>query len=270
MRPVGQRVMSCLTLFVLSHDDQLAERVPRHPVLHPIDLRTLTFPTQRWADNRLAESRWFLSNEGGGVATPYVGVLSARHDEKWADRPSLNELADVVPRLPQFGRHRGLGANLIRGTRIIEWAEEWHPGIGVMLDAVVAEFRLQVRPGSVPLANTFICHVDRYHELRAFMRAAVEFVELHFGEEPAFSHRCELCQMDAGECDYHRGRRIGFVCERLTMLFFADGGRVRFASFAALDRRVYRSERLNELKMDMFRRLPNRMKTRLSTGASNA
>lgn len=215
-------------MFVLAHDDDTLARVPQNPRIEPVDLRDLDL-APRWQSNQFAETRFLLSEESGWVDTDFVGVASTSFRRKWPDEPSLTYLADHLPRSPLLRSSIGLGPSLSRGNWI-DTAESYHPGMAGVLTKLVADRAVAVSFHRVPQANTFVCSRQAFMGLRRFMLSTLDALMEEYGGDPPFGYRCRFCGTTDpnGVGRYGRDRHIGFLTERLTMLYFAQRPDIRF------------------------------------------
>jgi hypothetical protein len=216
--------VTSLSIFVLSHDDALLAAVPARSELRRVDLRDLGLAGEL-ATNSLAECRFFLSERALDVTTEYVGVLSARHDEKYAPSGvlTLEQLAQGA--ITPYLRPRRVFAPLITGPggQWVEGSDLVHPG----LTALVREAAEQIPGADVSrrtmLASSFIAHRDVYLEFIAEFRRLFETFHARYGLDFPHVYRCSRCGtvFEGGHGRYQRDRHGAYFYERVTALYFA-------------------------------------------------
>lgn len=220
--------MKTVRLYVLAHNDETLSRVPSHPQITKVDLRSLDLES-RWQSNQFAETRFLLSADSARLDTDFVGIASPSFSDKWPDEPGLPYLAEHLPRSPVLGPRVGLAPYLSRGNWI-EDVDAYHPGMTAILEALVASHSLHVTDRRVPQANTFVCSSELLLGLREFMSSLLSEVLDTYGPDLPFSYRCRFCgsTSEEGVGHYGRDRHIGFLSERLTMLYFAKQRGITF------------------------------------------
>lgn len=220
--------MVATQVYALFHDPLSLRSAPTHPRIKAIDLNKLTLDS-RWNTNLLAEARFFLSREGTTDLPEWIGVASARFDEKFSHGPTLEKIVSRVGLIPNLPKNM-LFAPLIMGGAWWETRDEVTPGMTNVLEQIIAHFSLTKLDGKAPFCNTFICHRTRYLELCQFLEEALSFSLDTWGENIPFSYRCHCCGTSSLERigRYGRERHWGFLAECLTALFFtrAEGLRV--------------------------------------------
>lgn len=211
-----------LRLNVLAHTDQLLQSVPTHPVIVRVDLRDLPLE-ERWNSNQFAEARFLLSPALLDDGHPWQGVVSARFEEKWPREPGLVRIAEMLTRRHWLGRRVVLAPALERNDWIAD-ADLGQPGLTALLRQIIAAHHITVGPGPVPYANTFICHRTHLPGLQQFLMEMLTWSLDRWGDDLPFGYRCPSCgttdHIQVGR--YGRDRHIGFLAERLTMLYFSQ------------------------------------------------
>ena len=217
--------MTSLSIFVLSHDLELLAAVPARPELRRVHLTDLGLEGET-ADNTLAESRFFLSSRALDVTTEYVGVVSARYDEKFVPRGlvTLEQLAQGV--ITPFLTPRRVFAPAITGRdgEWVERSEAIHPGMTLLVreaSELIPDVDLSRR---TLFANSFIAHRDVYQEFVADFRALFATFHERYGLEFPHTYRCSHCgtELDCGHGRYQRDRHPSYFLERITALWFSQ------------------------------------------------
>jgi hypothetical protein len=213
-----------LSIFVLSHDEALLAAVTPRPALRPVDLRDLHLP-DAVAGNSLAESRFFLSERALDVTTEYVGVLSARHDEKYADRGmlTLDQLAQCA--ITPYLRPRRVFAPMATrpGGRWVERSDLAHPGLTALVREAAEEIPGVDFSRPTLFANSFVVHRSAYVEFVGEFRRIFEIFHARYGLDFPHVYRCSTCGTvsDDGQGRYQRDRHAAYFYERVTALCFA-------------------------------------------------
>jgi hypothetical protein len=215
--------VTSLSIFVLSHDDALLAAVPARSELRPVDLRDLGLAGDL-ATNSLAESRFFLSELALDVTTEYVGVLSARHDEKYAPRAlTLDQLAQGA--ITPYLRPRRVFGPLVTGFggRWVEGSDRVHPGLTALVREAAEEIPGVDVSRPTVLASSFIAHRDVYLEFIADFRRLFDTFHARYGLDFPHVYRCSTCGtvFEDGHGRYQRDRHGAYFYERVTALYFA-------------------------------------------------
>jgi len=185
------------TIFVLGHGG--VPKVADLPYLEPVNLDDLNL------DNRLAESRIFLSNLPDQVTTDYIGFATYRWNEKF---PKLRPILPLEKlwKLP-------LAKNVVWAPVLAEgWvalSESYHPGMTKYLEEAASYSNMSLTQGHGMWCNNFICHKSVYKEFQQFFRHMFDF----FFEKYGYS-------MDFGDID--EKRRVAYFYERMAILFFSN------------------------------------------------
>ena len=223
-------------IFVAGHTDELLATVANGDEFTTVDLRSLTLD-RPFQGNQFAESRFLLSAEAREVQTDYVGFCGASYDKKFPVIPHLAALPQIARRLrPSIG----LGPCL--SDKWLAESEHVHPGIGAILDRVATEFGLTMLPRPEPYANTFVCHRDEWLRLLDVFQTMLTAILDWYGPAVPFRYRCLRCGAvsDAGSGRYTSARHMGFLGERLTMLYFSSRADIHFFTPLAYQLRASR------------------------------
>lgn len=215
---LGHRSSPLTKIYVLAHTKELLSSVPRASGLFPVDLTRLTLPVC-YQSNQFAEGRFFLSKEALSPGSAYVGVCSARYDEKWLGTQGYGVR---LQNLPAVGKRMSdtdvVAPGIARGW--MEQAEEAHPGMGPLINELL-------QPGNkdapVPYASTFVCSIKVFKELVIYFNQRVEAAIAKYGTRLPYSYRCPHCGTTSpdGIGMYSSDRHFGFFGERIIMSFFA-------------------------------------------------
>lgn len=222
--------MKSLSVFVVSHDSELLAKVPRLPFLRNILLTDLAIP-DRFKGDSLSENRFFLSEEALDVESDFVGLVSARFEEREPDGPGFEGLWDLV----QHMKPNECWSPVVRkaeshfDTSIwIKAQDGLHPGMSKILkycdDRLFHHSTNQT--GVIFTGNQFIVPREQWIKLVHLWREGLGEVEKKYGLLPSFSYRCFNCgtHKPLGYWRYSPARHLGFVGERLTALIIAHSG----------------------------------------------
>jgi hypothetical protein len=215
-----------LTVFVISHDEDLLKAIPKADYLTPVNLGNLDIPS-RFKGEILAENRLFLSKDALNVTTDFVGIVSARLEEREPLGPGFLDLYSMI---------QGFDNNEIWSPRMrriesrnqlsfwIECQSGLNPGMGRVLEEIRGLLfpKTQVK-GFVFLGNQFITSRSNWIAFVNLWRQALALSEERFGLIPPFTFRCWNCasSQPSGYWRYTRVRHLAFLGERLTPLVFA-------------------------------------------------
>ena len=222
--------MKSLSVFVVSHDSELLARVPRLPFLRNILLTDLAIP-ERFKGDSLSENRFFLSEEALDVESDFVGLVSARFEEREPDGPGFEGLLNLA----QVMNASDCWSPVVRRVEShldtflwIKAQDGLHPGMSKILEDCDKE--LFSHPSSVTgvifTGNQFIVPREQWIELVHLWRQGLAAVEQKYGLLPSFSYRCFNCgkHKPEGYWRYSPTRHLGFIGERLTALIIAHSG----------------------------------------------
>lgn len=190
-----------LTLFVLGHERERFKTVPTLPHIRHVFLPDLD------ESNSLAESRVFLSRLIDDCQSEYVGLCTARWDEKYSDEC-----------LPLKDLHRlRMRRDVVWAARpsVADWVERTddnHRGMAAILRRLATELGVADVRRSAPWSNNFICHADTMTEILAWWRKCWRVIEAEFGRPPRIPYAAP-----EGTTRHH-----SYLAERLTMLYFCS------------------------------------------------
>lgn len=222
--------MKSLSVFVVSHDPQLLARVPSLPYLRNILLSELDIP-ERFKGDSLSENRIFLSQDAMKVETDFVGLVSARFEEREPNGPGFLGLLDLV----QSMSDRECWSPVVRNVNTSKEASFWiaaqdgiHPGMAGILGLCEERLFPESAPvtGVVFTGNQFIVPREHWIRLVKLWRLGLSEVEKEYGLVPPFSYRCFNCgtKKPNGYWRYSPARHLGFIGERLTALIMTRSG----------------------------------------------
>ncbi|MDE2098821.1 MAG: hypothetical protein KGL39_16330 [Patescibacteria group bacterium] len=187
-----------LTLFVLGHRKRMLDRVPVLPHVRRIDLRTIS------EDNDWAESRVWQSSVIADCDTEYVGLCTARWNDKY------NGECLPIERL----HHLRLSPDVVWAARTswsdwLELSERDHPGIAAILWHLAEQMNVKDLFCRSVWSNNFIAHRDVVLDMRSFIWRCWALVMDKYGARPNFG-------MDG----WDRCRANSYLIERFSMLYF--------------------------------------------------
>jgi hypothetical protein len=223
-------MMKSLSVFVVSHDSDLLAKVPRLPFLRNILLTDLAIP-ERFKGDSLSENRFFLDEDALDVDSDFVGLVSARFEEREPDGPGFEGLWDLAQKM---------GSNDCWSPRVQE-AESYldtsiwikaqngiHPGMSKILKVCNEKLfhNSSEETGVIFTGNQFIIPRAQWIRLVDLWRQGLAEVEEKYGLLPPFSYRCFNCgkHKPTGYWRYTPARHLGFIGERLTALILAHSG----------------------------------------------
>jgi hypothetical protein len=193
-----------LTLFGLGHNDELLKRLPVRKHLIPVALHRLAEP------ECYAEFRFFLHPLP--MSSEYVGFVSCRWAEKFPKASPIEKLEEL-PLSPQCVYAPAPTA----GIDWVEHSEKVHPGLSKLIPELAAAMGVELLPKAPTLwTSNFICHRTVWESYAKAFTAAAKFASQRWGAEPPF---------DVGR--YDPSRKVAYLMERATMIYFASRGDLR-------------------------------------------
>ncbi len=218
--------MPSLTLFVTTHDLALLKKIPTHDFVKPIFLPELDI-AERFRGDSLSENRLFVAKEAEQVDTEYVGVVSARFQEREPHVGGFGSIPAILENMTAASfwapRHYAIGS---KGDMDF-WIQAQggiHPG----MEHVLRRVRGAIFPaphadwGTLATGNQFIVSNQEWLNFLSNWRLGLALVEAEFGLQPQFGYRCWRCHRPKteGYSRYSRSRHLGFFGERMTAMHF--------------------------------------------------
>lgn len=197
------------TIFVLGHEPARLDPLRDVPGLQPVNLNEVGLPS-RLAGQELAEVRFLLTEAIADCDSEWIGVVSARFEQKWPHWPALRQLPDLAERLPDA---RAILSPSVwwwpaGDVRRFAWRNDLrYPGLSELLDD---PFAPQVTPvsrrGFVPLVynNTLIGNRALMHRWQTFMQEAVSYYDGRYGLDIPMEVECAWC---GARCRDEQGQR---------------------------------------------------------------
>lgn len=222
--------MKSLSVFVVSHDSELLAKVPRLPFLRNILLTELAIP-ERFKGDSLSENRFFLAEEALDVDSDFVGLVSARFEEREPDGPGFEGLLDLAQAMNTHDCWSPVVRRVESHLDTFLWIKAQdglHPGMSKILETCDEELfnHPSKATGVIFTGNQFIIPREQWIELVHLWRQGLAKVEEKYGLLPSFSYRCFNCgkHRPSGYWRYSPARHLGFIGERLTALIVAHSG----------------------------------------------
>lgn len=230
------RMSDRTTVFVLGHNPRLLARVPAGRGLTTVNLDELDLPP-RLRGQELAEARFFLADAIDHCEAEWIGLVSARWEDKWPAWPGLAELPALASGLSDPRMVVAPAVWWWPGADAVQYAarqDRRYPGMGALLDDPGAP---QISPhgrrrGLRPLVfnNTLIAHRSVVRDWVAHLRASFAYYDGRYGLDLPFEVECAWCGTvlrDAeGQRTTHPGRlyeptrHAGYFYEALTAKYF--------------------------------------------------
>lgn len=203
--------MSNLHIFVPYHDFRVLGGVPQRPWLSRVLLPHLNLSDPSLRDNRLGESRLFLSSLRHPEGVDRVGVLNARCAQKYRGF-DWDAVPDLVKSLMT-----GPEKVLCPWPTVNGWSDDWlaysesvHPGMTRLIHQNLFQPMEDVCRRPSLWGNDFICHRTVWDEWITYWRQAFNYYHGRYEFDPPFA------------CDpKYDNRKPALLYERITTLYFA-------------------------------------------------
>jgi hypothetical protein len=201
-------------VYIVSHNQQTLEQFEGWPGYVTVNLSTL--PIGKYQSNQFSESRIFLSDiieETRGDAD-YIAIVSARYDDKYVStvktvRTRLHALHFTLRYLSAPDRV------LSPSIASRQWVTDmvfYFPSLIQPMQEISEHFKIPLYTGRpTVLCNNYCAHIDVYRHHNTKFREWFNYLYDKYGE--IFPFRWE--HIDTS-------RASGYICERLTELFFAN------------------------------------------------
>jgi hypothetical protein len=204
-------------VFVLGHEESKLELICKRPYLEIINLNNLTLRKQEWQDNRLAESRIFLSEMLGNISTEYVGFITASCHSKYPQMPHLNDIKAIESQLEP----RTVLAAELAGHDWPYHSEQCHKGMMPLLEELSRESGLKLWTGPTFWANNFICSIEIFAEFLSFWRRMFGYFYDKYGFDMPYVSE-----------GFDNRRNAAYFYERFATIFFANRPDLKIAPIA--------------------------------------
>lgn len=197
----------------------------------PINLNTLRI-ADAFKGQSLSENRIYLDDLVFDVKTDFVGLVSARYNERVRTNfPRVSELEAVAAQMHYkelFAPSSQRVDSKIAYELWIKKQDGEHPGIAQVLERLDTGLNWPTlgHHGFAVLGNQFIVHRDVWFDLVNFWRTGFFSSYKIWGMNAPFSHRCFHCGANKpdGYSRYGPQRHAGFLGERITAMYFAQRG----------------------------------------------
>lgn len=228
--------MQKLIIHILSHRQDQLDAIPERPFFRKVHLAEL--PIGEYQTNQLSEMRYFLSDIP--LDSEYVGMCSARWNEKYPDNVPLEE----INQLP-------LAADVIWVGELTSanWAafSEWvHPGMMVYLKELEEVSGLRMMAGPAFWSNNFICHRKVFEDFLGKWRSMFDAMYALHQYTFSFGNKADRYPI------YDITRHASYFYERLTLLYFANHPELR--QVLACKENL---ERIKSAGLKLLKRRPN-------------
>jgi|GEM_PF-2863386 len=187
-----------LTLLVLGHERErlkTCQNVPHAKCVYLPDID---------ADNSLAESRIFASNHIANAGTEYVGLCTARWNEKYAGECRPLERLHELP----------MGVSRVWAARPaepdwLELTERDHPGMRRILEYLAGAMGARNPKRRSVWSNNLIAHWSVVRGLQDWVWRGLGLAFAEFGPKPRY-----------GMAGWDKTRPLSYLAERISMLYF--------------------------------------------------
>lgn len=197
-----------LRMFLLHHSQDKLDQVVDAPDITKVNLATL--PLGQFQSNQISESRFWLTDGILQCDEEYVGVGTGCWDKKYPKHP----LSDRSKWIERLAPDKILTPNFARLEKWQFLSQQTHPGMMPLIaEASHVEGINQTHwhcRDSV-WAQTFICHRSILPDFLDKWRRMFLYLYTKFGFDMPF---------ELGP--HEKGRKAGYLCERLTMVYFAS------------------------------------------------
>lgn len=240
-----------LTIEVVSHDPNLLEKVPEHNSLSRHLLSELDIP-EAFQGEFLAENRFFLTNGLIESGSRFVGIASARWNDRFQSWPKLENMHVAIE--PYSSCENVAFAPLamhVSGRQAKAWIlaqDSVHPGMSNILIDLMESLNLRIDDDEyshVVMGNNFVVEIERAQDFLEFWQKSFFYIVDKHGLTPPFSYRCAKCGKtnDYGIGRWSATRHIGFLLERVSSLYFMTNSSLRFfdLSTSAQVKRTFKS-----------------------------
>jgi hypothetical protein len=213
-----------LSLFVLSHDQEILDSLPKIEHLIPVNLNDLDIPAA-YRGQSLSENRFFLSSLAANADSDYIGVISGRYAERYPDAPGLGDLAAVAQSLALNEFYAPWVRSIRNKRELSTWVNSQdgvHPGMAKVINSLIS-YEHQSLGGNVFGGNQFILSRRDWFDFLEFWKRTFGKSFDKWGLTPPFSFRCWNCGSSKpdGFHTYGPARQAGFLGERITAMYFA-------------------------------------------------
>jgi hypothetical protein len=219
-----------LTVFAVSHDQNLLDELPKTEFIKPILLDNLDLRDEH-KGNELAENRLLLTDLLVNSQSGQVGFVSARWNERFPTWPQIECLDQLIYRGEETDRYYFAPQTLLAsGAQVESWIKAQdavHPGMSKLLFEVIDKLSASNFDDSslrgISMGNNFIVSGKTASELLDFWQTGFNYLFDKYGFDLPFEYRCASCGLvsDEGVGRWSRSRHAGYLFERLTALFFA-------------------------------------------------
>lgn len=199
-----QRFADRCSVFVLHHGTPPRTR---RAYLEVVNLNELDLPPGL-QDNRLAESRIFLSNKANESRKEYLGFVTGGWDQKMANLIPLDAFHDLEAMLDP---NKVLAALISPNDMWIEHCNEAHPGMTRLVHEMSEVTGIPLTSRPTFWANNFIAHCEVVREFLSVWRRLFGHFLGRYSFDPPF---------DVGAFDGNR--KFAYLAERFAMFYFAS------------------------------------------------
>jgi hypothetical protein len=219
-------------IFVLGHDQALLDAVPEVDGLTPTNLNSVSIP-DRLTGQSLAEHRFLIDRVVDACEAEWIGIVTARWDEKFPNWPELGDL-------PKYAIGNLSNPSFVAAPAVFWWLRSdirrfsvrqdlRHPGMGELLSDPEAP---PVRPSAnwaTPLVynNNFITHRSVFFDWLHYWREQFDYYDSRHGLSLPFQVACPKCGQILPEGSTHPGlsyaptRHAGYFYEQISARYFS-------------------------------------------------
>jgi hypothetical protein len=214
---------------VVSHDEQLLDAVALRPFIKTVLLSDLNIP-EEYRSESLAENRYLVGNDWVDESFDFYGFASARWNDRFPSWPKLENLDNLVAKLPEDSNSIYLAPICWRlsSTQVPQWINDQdllHPGMSEILKSLTRFNSMDFTAGhtySLVMGNNFVVPKGVAFDFLEFWHKSFQFLTSQYELNFPFGYRCHICglQSEWGIDRWTRTRHSGFLMERVSALFF--------------------------------------------------